>query len=171
MSSEIYYDRAFIKLGDGYIPMVCQGSSNCFDFSYRTGREIPEKHWQVLNCRNRRKVLFSADEIREIAVYYGEIAKDGIINRTRYRAFTGEEFRKWILGGIRGAHTVEEYRDYNNDLYLQAYRAWDDFDMIPIRTSEELLLLLSEHQGNMELNMRFLDERNVRRPKRGGGCA
>ena len=32
MSSEIYYDRAFIRVGDRFIPVVNHGSSNCFDF-------------------------------------------------------------------------------------------------------------------------------------------
>ena len=47
MSSEIYYDRAFIRVGDRFIPVVNHGSSNCFDFDAR-GREVPEKHWSVL---------------------------------------------------------------------------------------------------------------------------
>ncbi|MFR1480866.1 MAG: hypothetical protein ACLSB9_36905 [Hydrogeniiclostridium mannosilyticum] len=48
MSSEIFYDKAFILVGEKYIPVVNHGSSNCFDFDSR-GREIPEKHWSVLN--------------------------------------------------------------------------------------------------------------------------
>lgn len=41
MSSEIFYDKAFIRVDDRYIPVVNHGSSNCFDFDSR-GREIPE---------------------------------------------------------------------------------------------------------------------------------
>lgn len=48
MSSEIYYDRAYIRVGDRFIPVVNHGSSNCFDFD-ACGREVPEKHWSVLN--------------------------------------------------------------------------------------------------------------------------
>lgn len=48
MSSEIFYDKAFIRVDNRYIPVVNHGSSNCFDFDSR-GREIPEKHWSVLN--------------------------------------------------------------------------------------------------------------------------
>lgn len=40
MSSEIYYDRAFIRVDDRYIPIVKHGSSNCFEFEF--GREVPE---------------------------------------------------------------------------------------------------------------------------------
>ena len=32
MSSEIFYDKAFILVGEKYIPVVNHGSSNCFDF-------------------------------------------------------------------------------------------------------------------------------------------
>ena len=48
MSSEIFYDKAFIRVGDKYIPVVNHGSSNCFEVTAR-GREIPEKYWSVLN--------------------------------------------------------------------------------------------------------------------------
>ena len=30
MSSEIYYDRAFIRIGDRFIPVVNHGSSNAY---------------------------------------------------------------------------------------------------------------------------------------------
>ena len=32
MSSEIFYDKAFIRMEEKYIPVVNHGSSNCFDF-------------------------------------------------------------------------------------------------------------------------------------------
>lgn len=38
MSSEIYYDRAYIRVGDRFIPVVNHGSSNCFDFDAAVGR-------------------------------------------------------------------------------------------------------------------------------------
>lgn len=66
MSSEIFYDKAFILVGEKYIPVVNHGSSNCFDFDSR-GREIPEKHWSVLNYPHTGRMLFTAEEMREIA--------------------------------------------------------------------------------------------------------
>ena len=38
MSSEIFYDKAFIRVEEKYIPVVNHGSSNCFEFDSR-GRE------------------------------------------------------------------------------------------------------------------------------------
>ena len=67
MSSEIYYDRAYIRVGDRFIPVVNHGSSNCFDFD-ACGREVPEKHWSVLNYTFRH--LFTEEEIRQIAAIY-----------------------------------------------------------------------------------------------------
>ena len=60
MSSEIFYDKAFIRVDDRYIPVVNHGSSNCFDFDSR-GREIPEKHWSVLNYKSRDIQIFTAE--------------------------------------------------------------------------------------------------------------
>lgn len=69
MSSEIFYDKAFIRVEEKYIPVVNHGSSNCFEFDSR-GREIPEKTWSVLNHPYTERMLFTADEIREIADFY-----------------------------------------------------------------------------------------------------
>ena len=38
MSSEIFYDKAFIRVDDRYIPVVNHGSSNCFDLTAVDGR-------------------------------------------------------------------------------------------------------------------------------------
>lgn len=57
MSSEIYYDRAYIRVGDRFIPVVNHGSSNCFDFD-ACGREVPEKYWSVLNYTFHGRQLF-----------------------------------------------------------------------------------------------------------------
>ena len=69
MSSEIFYDKAFIRVDDRYIPVVNHGSSNCFDFDSR-GREISEKHWSVLNYTRRDSQIFTADEMQHIAEVY-----------------------------------------------------------------------------------------------------
>lgn len=65
MSSEIFYDKAFIRVEEKYIPVVNHGSSNCFEFDSR-GREIPEKTWSVLNHPYMERMLFTADEITEL---------------------------------------------------------------------------------------------------------
>ena len=54
MSSEIFYTKAFIKVGDNFIPLVNHGSSNCTTINVR-GREVAEKHWSVrfFGCRWR----------------------------------------------------------------------------------------------------------------------
>ncbi|MDO4746675.1 MAG: hypothetical protein Q4B18_08965, partial [Bacillota bacterium] len=67
MSYQIYYDKAFIKVDDKFVPMVNSGSNNCWEVNY-CNREIPEKNWSVLNYTMRSKVLFTADEIVEIAI-------------------------------------------------------------------------------------------------------
>lgn len=46
MSSEIYYDRAFIRVGDRFIPVVNHGSSNCFDFDAH-GREVGKHRFSL----------------------------------------------------------------------------------------------------------------------------
>lgn len=108
MSSEIFYDKAFIRVEEKYIPVVNHGSSNCFEFDSR-GREIPEKTWSVLNHPYTERMLFTADEIREIADFYEEVSMSnrGGTKKSRNRSFEENEFRRWILAGMKSAHTVE----------------------------------------------------------------
>ena len=58
MSSEIFYAKAFLRVGDRFIPVVNHGSSNCYDFDSR-GREIPERHWSVLSYPFRGRLAFT----------------------------------------------------------------------------------------------------------------
>ena len=97
MSSEIFYDKAFIRVDDRYIPVVNHGSSNCFDFDSR-GREIPEKHWSVLNYTRRDSQIFTAEEMQHIAEVYEAASMNnrGGTRKSRNRSF---EEGIWQYGG------------------------------------------------------------------------
>lgn len=113
MSSEIFYAKAFLRVGDRFIPVVNHGSSNCYDFDSR-GREIPERHWSVLSYPFRGRLAFTAAEIKQIAAAFEEANTEnrGGTCKSRNRAFEVGEFGRWILAGLKSAHTVEEYRAY-----------------------------------------------------------
>lgn len=119
MSSEIYYDRAYIRVGDRFIPVVNHGSSNCFDFD-ACGREVPEKHWSVLNYTFHGRQLFTEEEIRQIAAIYEAANSDNRdgIRKSRNRSFDVGEFGRWIMNGMKTAHTMEEY-DTSKDFLPQ----------------------------------------------------
>jgi len=169
MSSEIYYDRAFIRVGHDYIPMVNHGSSNCFELSFN-GREIPEKHWSVLNYRSRARPVFTPDEIKAIAADYERISTEsgGGIRRTRNTAFMPGEFERWILCGMKSAYTIEEYVSFGNILQMNGYETDENgrWKLYRFTTTEEFLRLQSEHKDSKELNVLFSDNRTVCRPKK-----
>lgn len=165
MSSEILYDKAFIKVGDGYIPIVNQGSSNCFDFGLN-GQQIPEKHWHILNFFCRSKVLFSEQEIIELADRMENLRKEGApIMKSRYKGFEDGELRNWVLAGMKRAFTVEEYVKCGNTILLE------DLDINPhtttvFTTAEQLLKLLEEKKNAKELDISYANSRMVYRPKK-----
>ena len=72
MSSEIYYEKAFISIGDRFIPLVCRGSTNTFEFNVH-GCEVAERYWSVLDLPYRGRLLFTSDEIQKIAETYYEV--------------------------------------------------------------------------------------------------
>lgn len=149
MSSEIYYDRAYIRVGDRFIPVVNHGSSNCFDFD-ACGREVPEKHWSVLNYTFHGRQLFTEEEIRQIAAIYEAANSDNRdgIRKSRNRSFDVGEFGRWIMNGMKTAHTMEEYRacgnfiaDYDGDLpelnaCLGEYESIDELNHLACLLSE-----------------------------------
>lgn len=164
MSSEIFYDKAFIKVPDGYIPIANHGSSNCFDISL-SGREIPEKHWSVLNYPNYGKMIFSADEMKDVAATYeaANMSNRGGIRKNRYHSFDEGEFGRWILAGMESAHTVEEYRKYGNTVVLIDHSS-DIWRKIPLYTTEELLEKLQEYKDRKDFGIGFDNNRHVTHP-------
>ena len=163
MSSEIFYDKAFIRVDDRFIPVVNHGSSNCFDFG-RRGREIPEKHWSVLNYPHRDRQMFTADEMREIAAVYEEASMNnrGGMRKSRYRSFEEGEFGRWILAGMKSAHTVEEYTKYGNTVVVIDYTdpCWKKHS---VPTTAELLEKLEELNGR-SISVSYWDDRHVTHP-------
>lgn len=163
MSSEIFYDKAFILVGDKYIPVVNHGSSNCFDFD-RRGREIPEKYWSVLNYPHTGRVLFTAEEVREIAAAHEESNRNnrGGTRKSRNRSFEEGEFGRWILAGMKSAHTVEDYRKHGNTVTVVDY-SHEHWQRHCVSTTEELLDKLEELSGH-RVTVAFLDDRHVTHP-------
>lgn len=163
MSSEIFYDKAFILVGEKYIPVANHGSSNCFDIG-RGGREIPEKYWSVLNYSHKDKMLFTADEMKEIAETYEAVSVNnyGGTRKSRYRPFEAGEFQCWILSGMKSAHTVEDYGKYGNTVVVVDY---DDerWKRHSVATTDELLKKLQELAGHA-FTVAFLDDRHVTHP-------
>ena len=163
MSSEIFYDKAFIRVEEKYIPVVNHGSSNCFEFDSR-GREIPEKTWSVLSHPYTERMLFTADEIREIADFYEEISMSnrGGTKKSRNRSFEENEFRRWILAGMKSAHTVEEYMEFGNRVIIIDYSE-DRWMKYSVPTTEALLDKIQE-LADRQITVGFWDNRHVNRP-------
>lgn len=163
MSSEILYGKAFIRVGEQYIPVVNHGSSNCVNFD-RRGREIPEKHWSVFRYPYRDRLLFSEEEMRQIAEAYesASVNNYGGTRKSRSRAFEAGEVRRCLLAGMKSAHTVEEYRRYGNTA------AVIDYDELGWRkhfvsTTEELLEKIQELAGR-SIGVTFMEDRHVTHP-------
>ena len=119
MSSEIYYEKAFISIGDRFIPLVCRGSTNTFEFNVH-GCEVAERYWSVLDLPYRGRLLFTSDEIQKIAETYEGFnsGNRGGMRKSRNSAFEAGEFQRWFLAGLKNAHTIEEYRQYGNSIIL-----------------------------------------------------
>ena len=119
MSSEIYYDKAFVSVGERFIPLVCRGSTNTYEFNEH-GREVAERYWSVLDLPYRGRLLFTSDEIQKIAETYEGFSSGnrGGMRKSRNSAFEAGEFQRWFLAGLKNAHTIEEYRQYGNSIVL-----------------------------------------------------
>lgn len=119
MSSEVYYDKAFISVGGLFIPLVCRGSTNTYEFSAQ-GRAVAERYWSVLDLPYRGRLLFTSDEIQKIAETYEGFSSGnrGGMRKSRTSAFEAGEFQRWFLAGLKNAHTIEEYRQYGNSIVL-----------------------------------------------------
>jgi hypothetical protein len=166
MSYQIYYDRAFIRIGDKFIPIANSGSNNCFE--YYNGREVPEKSWNVLNWKRDYQFLFSESEIKDIARDYElNNQKFGIDFKSRNRWFESGEFERWIINGMKNAYTVEEYVSFGNRFYVLDYshgeiEKWKEYFF---KTTPELMKILDDLKDVRSKNIKLWDNREVYRPK------
>lgn len=166
MSYSIYYDRAFVRVGDKFIPLVNSGSNNCFEF--KGNREVPEKNWGILNWKHEDQAMFTEVEIHEIAKQYDQYNQEsGMIFKSRHRVFGHGEFERWIVGGMKNAYTVEEYRSFGNSFFVLDYspNEIDKWVRHPFSTTAELLELLDRFDGKREISIKLSDNREVYRPK------
>lgn len=165
MSYQIYYDRAFIRVGDKFIPLVNSGSNNCWDF--KGGREVPEKDWGVLNWKRRDRLCFTETEIREIARDYEQNNQEsGMDFKSRNRCFDSGEFERWIVNGLNNAYTIEEYVSFGNGFYIFDYspKETKDWKRYPFRTTDEFLSILKGLTSNF-IALHMDNNREVYRPK------
>lgn len=163
MSSEIFYDRAFIRVNDKFIPVVNLGSNNCFEISL-SGREVPEKNWCCVSYPFKDRQIFTAEEIREIAEAHDEISRrdPGLIRRSRNKCFKDREFFRWFTGGMKTAHTVEEYTEFGNTVIVLDCSV-DPWRKIQIKTTEGLLQAIEALSGK-SISVSFENNRKIFRP-------
>lgn len=86
----------------------------------------------------------------------------GGTRKSRYRSFEEGEFGRWILAGIKSAHTVEEYAEYGNTVTVVDYTE-SNWCRYCVATTEALLLKLEELKGRI-ISVSFWDDRHVTHP-------
>lgn len=165
MSSEIYYDKAFVSVGNLFIPLVCRGSTNAYEFNAH-GREVAERYWSVLNRPYRGRSLFTSEEIQKIAETSEGFCQDncGGMRKSRNCAFEAGEFQKWFLAGLKNVHTIEEYRQYGNSVVLTDLHTRKT---TYVSTTDSFLAELS-CIGEQNVDIRFDSCRNFYHPPRIG---
>jgi len=152
MSYEIFYKRAFIKVGDdAYIPVVQHGSNNCSEFNH-LGREVSEKHWDCLNYPNKGKFIFTAEELKAWAKVYDAYGEH---HKSRHTCFKEGEMARWLVNGMKSALSLEVYIQCGNMLCVTNWSNWDDQQHYYPCTTEGLLNVIDSHKGVNELSFHF----------------
>ena len=167
MSYQIYYDRAYIHIGDKFIPLVNSGSNNCFEYGYN-GQSLCEKNWDVMNCQHKSQFLFTETEIKHLAQIYEETSQaNGMCFKSRNRAFEDGEFGRWIINGMKNAYTIEEYVSFGNSFYVIDYSSNDtqQWKQYPFSTTDDLLRILDELSDADRKDIKIMNNREVHRPK------
>ena len=163
MSSEIYYDKAFVSVGNLFIPLVCRGSTNAYEFNAH-GHEAAERYWSVLDLPYRGRLLFTSDELQKIAETYEGFSSGnrGGMRKSRNSAFEAGEFQRWFLAGLKNAHTLEEYRQFGNSIILTDRHTQKT---TYTATTDAFLAALSR-MGELDVDIRFDSCRSFYHPPR-----
>lgn len=111
MSYDIYYDKRFIKVEGGIIPLVQVGNNKGWENI--NGRDVPEKHWTVMRYPYKEELVFTKEDL--IDLYEGqEYVEEEHKSRQGYH----DNFSKWLIAGIKSAMTIEEHLKLGNRLQL-----------------------------------------------------
>lgn len=129
MSYEIYYDKRFIKVKGGIIPIVQAGSSHCWENI--DGQKVREKYWTLINYPHDVTAVFTEEEL--ISLY-----QRPDYDKEEHKSIQGyhENLGKWLIAGIKSAMTIEEHSKLSNTLQLE-YFCGDKWITANFDTEEE----------------------------------
>ncbi|WP_456364211.1 hypothetical protein [Priestia aryabhattai] len=177
MAHDIIFKKAFIRVGESYIPLIQHGVSNRI---VKIGNnDAFERFWTIFNFGVSNKLLHTKDEIYKLATRYENIPAQ--LYKTGKRQFSKKEreFEKWFYYGMHTAKTVEEYVAVNNILIVSlkydsnpytAISSKNNKD-ISITSTEELLMHIKEaEKANNNgipctISVKF-DHRHINKPKK-----
>lgn len=162
MGYEIYYDKRFLLIDDDkYIPIIQHGSNNCWEPTY-TGRDIPEKNWNVANYPFNDRYIFSKEEIIEM----GEKSVGCDMAKSRGRFMTEDEIRKFYINGYKGAKSLEYYLELGNTFQVVEGTNRDDMIWHKPKTTDELVELIERLVGEGKRISMGFTQRKLYLPKR-----
>lgn len=120
MSYQIYYDKAFIKVEEKYVPMINSGSNNCWEVNF-FGQEIPEKNWSVLNYTCRSKLysfLHRIEKNMSFEEFYAVYATDDNIDTIE------QDYEYYLSGDKEALYTCPIRYDVAKTEYTEMFHAY-----------------------------------------------
>lgn len=171
MSSQIFYERVYIKLPDDrYIPLFLNGSSNTYEgVGCHERRERNWTEFRPKSAQENKQYILTRAQIEELAEEARGWPYSGMCIRSYGRFITEEEAYRYILGGLRRTFTIEEISDSWNTLsasLLDAENPWryKSENLGSIRDTESLLSLFEQYP-NDRLRLHFSTYSAFRWPK------
>ncbi|WP_456364210.1 hypothetical protein [Priestia aryabhattai] len=156
MNNEIIYSRQFINVGDKYIPLFQHGNSSHFQLSLK-GKRSAVKAWSVFNNEKPNKILFTKQEIRDLAASYNTYE----FYRTRNTPFKEREFENWFINGLNKAKSIEYFVEHGNKMVVIESISGREVEH-PISSTYELLETLDGIRRNSTYNSNVCTQVNFR---------
>lgn len=158
MSYSIYYDKRVFNVGeDLYVAMISSGDNNCWQCTYP--RDIPSKSWSPIQVKG--KYILSKEEILSVT----EGSEKWEVAKARNNYFKGDEFKRWLMAGVKNAITLEEAVSYS---IFNRFRIYDSIKdkYTYIETTDKLVELLTDVTVNDKDVIISLDCRDFTPKKR-----
>jgi len=188
MSSQIYYDRQFVKIDEKrFIPITLDGSSNCYENTFRGMRR--ERNF---NCNKyfAKNFVTTKEELEKIIDdmranylshegYSDDVFCSYVCTRLNGRGGSFNAFKSFYLGAIKTALTVEELGKFGVRVRLSVWDGDNQLKDLKIKdigrtaNSTEDLINLIEESNKLYANIKgyfsasiILDGANERTMKR-----
>lgn len=155
MSYEIVYNKQFLKIDEKIIPLVLQGSNNCYE-PLANGRQRRIRNWHPIYIGSNKQPALTETELISMveSLCDGGEYQEHFVQNGKWVDDKG--LIRFFQNGIKNAKTIEELKEDYFFMGMNGYfSVWNEMNNIiencvEIKSSDDLMNFLETAQNRLD---------------------